>query len=512
MTSNDAPTPSAGPPASGSRRRALGRGPGTAPTSTPPEPHPTGAPVQPDSAVAAPELPAPGAGREVGVGEGGVPGDGEASEAGGWASGDGEESGGVEASGGSGGPDGAEGPRDGAEPGGGEASGDGEEPEDVEGPREGAEPGDGEKSGDGGEPGGSGQPGVGEEPDGVEGPRGGEEPDDGEEPGDGVEPGDGEESGDGGEPGGSGQPGAGDEPDGVEGSRGGEEPDDGEEPGGAVEPGGGEESGDGVFKVRLANFEGPFDLLLQLISKHKLDVTEVALSKVTDEFMAHIRAMGPDWDLDQTTEFLVVAATLLDLKAARLLPSAEVEDEADLALLEARDLLFARLLQYRAYKQIADIFNRRLDEEARRYPRTVGLEPHHAELLPEVVISIGPEGFAKLAVKAMQPKPKPQVYVDHIHAPLVSVQEQARIVIERLKESGEVSFRALVDDTEDTLTVVARFLALLELYREKAVALDQETGLGELMVRWTGGEGEAQPMVTDEFDRPPEPAKEEQKA
>ncbi|MFD5407970.1 segregation and condensation protein A [Streptomyces griseorubiginosus] len=270
-----------------------------------------------------------------------------------------------------------------------------------------------------------------------------------------------------------------------------------------------EEASDGVFKVRLANFEGPFDLLLQLISKHKLDVTEVALSKVTDEFMAYIRAMGPDWDLDETTEFLVVAATLLDLKAARLLPAAEVEDEADLALLEARDLLFARLLQYRAYKQIADIFNGRLDEEARRYPRTVGLEPHHAELLPEVVISIGAEGFAKLAVKAMQPKPKPQVYVDHIHAPLVSVQEQAGIVVARLKELGEASFRLLVEDADGTLTVVARFLALLELYREKAVALDQETALGELVVRWTGGEGDAEPVVTDEFDRPPEPPKEE---
>ncbi|MER6958835.1 segregation/condensation protein A [Streptomyces sp. NPDC000618] len=264
------------------------------------------------------------------------------------------------------------------------------------------------------------------------------------------------------------------------------------------------EPSDGVFKVRLANFEGPFDLLLQLISKHKLDVTEVALSKVTDEFMAHIRAMGPDWDLDQTTEFLVVAATLLDLKAARLLPTAEVEDEADLALLEARDLLFARLLQYRAYKQIADIFTHRLESEARRYPRTVGLEPHHAELLPEVVISIGLEGFAKLAVKAMQPRAKPQVYVDHIHAPLVSVQEQAGIVVARLRELGEASFRTLVDDTNDTLTVVARFLALLELYREKAVALDQETALGELLVRWTGGDGDAQPLVTDEFDRPPE--------
>ncbi|MER6462529.1 segregation/condensation protein A [Streptomyces sp. NPDC001288] len=290
----------------------------------------------------------------------------------------------------------------------------------------------------------------------------------------------------------------------------GSEPGPAERRSAVVEPGPGPEPvADGVFKVRLANFEGPFDLLLQLISKHKMDVTEVALSKVTDEFMAHIRAMGPDWDLDQTTEFLVVAATLLDLKAARLLPAAEVEDEADLALLEARDLLFARLLQYRAYKQIADIFNRRLDEEARRWPRTVGLEPHLAELLPEVVISIGPEGFAKLAVKAMQPRPKPQVYVDHIHAPLVSVQEQARIVVARLRELGEADFRSLVEDTDDTLTVVARFLALLELYREKAVALDQETALGDLIVRWTGGDAQSRPMVTDEFDRPPEPPKED---
>ncbi|WP_043263721.1 segregation/condensation protein A [Streptomyces sp. CT34] len=263
------------------------------------------------------------------------------------------------------------------------------------------------------------------------------------------------------------------------------------------------EGGDGRFTLRLDNFEGPFDLLLQLISKHKLDVTEVALSKVTDEFMAHIRAMGPDWDLDQTTEFLVVAATLLDLKAARLLPAAEVEDEADLALLEARDLLFARLLQYRAYKEIADIFSGRLADEARRHPRTVGLEPQHAELLPEVVISIGAEGFAKLAVKAMQPKARPQVYVDHIHAPLVSVREQAGVLMARLREVGQAGFQELVADAPDTLTVVARFLALLELYRERVVALDQEEALGALTVRWTGAEGAA-PVVTDEFDREPD--------
>ncbi|MEV5379416.1 segregation/condensation protein A [Streptomyces nondiastaticus] len=265
---------------------------------------------------------------------------------------------------------------------------------------------------------------------------------------------------------------------------------------------------DGRFTVRLDNFEGPFDLLLQLIAKHKLDVTEVALSKVTDEFMAHIRAMGPDFDLDQTTEFLVVAATLLDLKAARLLPAAEVEDEADLALLEARDLLFARLLQYRAYKRVTEIFSARLDDEAHRFPRTVGLEPHHAELLPEVVLGIGPERLAELAVKAMRPKPAPQVYVDHIHAPLVSVREQAEVVVARLRGTGRATFGELTGDAPDTLTVVARFLALLELYRERAVALDQDEALGELSVRWTGEEG-AEPLVTDEFDRAPETGPEE---
>ncbi|WP_232110127.1 segregation and condensation protein A [Streptomyces buecherae] len=270
----------------------------------------------------------------------------------------------------------------------------------------------------------------------------------------------------------------------------------------AADGGGEPPADDGRFTVRLANFEGPFDLLLQLISRRKMDVTEVALSQVTDEFMAHIRAMGPDWDLDQTTEFLVVAATLLDLKAARLLPSAEVEDEADLALLEARDLLFARLLQYRAYKRIADIFQERLDGEARRYPRTVGLEAHHAELLPEVVIRIGADGFAKLAVKAMQPKAKPQVYVDHIHAPLVSVREQAEVVIARLRQLGATDFQTLTADAPDTLTVVARFLALLELYRERVITLDQEEALGALRVRWTGAEGE-RPRVTDEFDQQP---------
>ena len=258
----------------------------------------------------------------------------------------------------------------------------------------------------------------------------------------------------------------------------------------------------GGFQVRLDNFEGPFDLLLSLIAKHKLDVTEVSLSRVTDEFIAHIRAMGPDWDLDLASEFLVVAATLLDLKAARLLPVAELEDEEDLALLEARDLLFARLLQYRAYKRIAELFAGRWAAELLSRPRTVGLEPQHAALLPEVVISIGPEAFARLAAKAMEPRPKPVVYVEHIHTSTVSVREQAALVLARLRELGQASFRDLARDAPDVLTVVARFLALLELYRERVLAFDQPEALGELLVQWIGAE-DASVRVTDEFDAPP---------
>ena len=253
------------------------------------------------------------------------------------------------------------------------------------------------------------------------------------------------------------------------------------------------------FRVTLDVFEGPFDLLLGLIAKHKLDVTEVALSRVTDDFIAYIRARGPDWDLGQTTEFLVVASTLLDLKAARLLPTAEVEDEEDLALLEARDLLFARLLQYRAFKQVAAIFGARAAAEGRRHPRAVGLDPRFAGLLPDVVMGLGAEEFAALAARVLAPKPVPTVAVEHIHAPPVSVREQAAVVVERLRRDGTSTFRALTADCEGTLVVVARFLALLELFREGVVGFDQVTPLGELTVRWTGS-GDGRVEVDDEFD------------
>jgi segregation and condensation protein A len=261
----------------------------------------------------------------------------------------------------------------------------------------------------------------------------------------------------------------------------------------------GSPEGDGSFRVRLDNFEGPFDLLLGLISRRQLDVTEVALSQVTDEFISFL-AGSADWDLGQATEFLVVAATLLDLKTARLLPAAEVEDEEDLALLEARDLLFARLLQYRAYKLAAAYFSELERAQARRHGRAVELEPQFAGLLPEVLIGITPERFAELAAAAMRPRPVPVVAIDHVHVTRVSVREQMAILRERLRRHGASTFRALASDCASTLEVVGRFLGLLELYRDGSVAFDQAEALTELRVRWLGANDDGNETTTEGDD------------
>ena len=264
------------------------------------------------------------------------------------------------------------------------------------------------------------------------------------------------------------------------------------------------------FEVHLDNFDGPFDLLLGLISKHKLDVTEIAIAQVTDDFLVYVRALGADWDLGEVSEFLLVAATLLDLKAARLLPAAEVEDDEDLALLEARDLLFARLLQYRAFKDVAKTLAVRIETETKRSPRDVAIEEHLTKLLPELVLGLTPLQFAELAAKALTPKEPPKVRLDHLHNPAVSVREQAALIVDRLRRMQTASFRQLVNDAEGKLVVIARFLALLELFREAAVAFDQVSPLGELTVRWTGADlGE---LEVDEFEGvAAEPAAEEGK-
>jgi segregation and condensation protein A len=228
----------------------------------------------------------------------------------------------------------------------------------------------------------------------------------------------------------------------------------------------------------------------------------VALSVVTDEYIAHITAMKGAWKLDEATEFLVVAATLLDLKAARLLPSGEIDDEEDLALLEARDLLFARLLQYKAYKEIAATFQEWIEAESHRHPRMVALDPQLAALLPEVLIGVGVERFALLATRALTPRTPPLFTISHLYSPAVSVQEEAQRVIAHLRRVGTATFRALVADAAHTLVLVARFLSLLELYKEGVIHFEQVSQLGDLQIRWIGS-AEGEIAVTDEFDREP---------
>ncbi|MGV9414926.1 segregation and condensation protein A [Nocardia sp. NPDC003693] len=267
------------------------------------------------------------------------------------------------------------------------------------------------------------------------------------------------------------------------------------------------------FHLRLTNFQGPFDLLLQLISSRRLDVTEVALHKVTDEFIAYTKALTAsmsgeqglraDKILDVTTEFLVVAATLLDLKAARLLPSGEVSDEDDLELLEARDLLFARLLQYRAFKQVAELLGELEAAALQRYPRAVSLEERYLELLPDVTLGVDAAGFAEVAATAFTPRPVPTVGLDHIHQHSVSVAEQAALVLEMLKSRGAggwTSFTELCADCEVAVQIVARFLALLELYRGKTIEFDQPDPLGPLAISWIGelADQPAEPVTIEE--------------
>lgn len=242
------------------------------------------------------------------------------------------------------------------------------------------------------------------------------------------------------------------------------------------------------FRVTLDDFDGPFDLLLSLITKRELDITEVSLSVVTDEFLAYLRAMEQDGSidaLDQASEFLVVAVTLLDLKIASLLPQGELVDAEDVALLEARDLLFARLLQYRAFKEVSAWFSRRLEEESTRHTRSVRLEDQYRVQAPELVWTLSLDDFAALALLAFTPKEVPVVGLDHLHAPLVSIREQAAHVVAMLRRGEPVTFRQLIAGADAKGVIVARFLALLELYRHAAVGFEQVEPLGELTVRWT---------------------------
>ncbi|WP_298744946.1 ScpA family protein [uncultured Microbacterium sp.] len=262
-------------------------------------------------------------------------------------------------------------------------------------------------------------------------------------------------------------------------------------------------SDDAVFRVSLAGFDGPFDLLLSLISQHELDITEVALSKVTDEFIAYLKNLDADEELEQASEFLVVAVTLLDMKVAGLLPQGELVDAESVALLEARDLLFARLLQYRAFKEVSAWFSRCLQREDRRHTRSVRLDEKYRRAVPELVWTLSADDFAAIALLAFAPKEIPHVGLDHLHAPLVSIREQAAIVVTLLRDAGTLNFRELVAGVAQSGIVVARFLAVLELYRHAALSFEQLEPLGELTLRWTAERWSEENLATlgADYDR-----------
>ncbi|MDJ1115079.1 ScpA family protein [Microbacterium sp. LX3-4] len=253
----------------------------------------------------------------------------------------------------------------------------------------------------------------------------------------------------------------------------------------------------------MSNFDGPFDLLLTLISKHEMDITEVSLSRVTDEFLSYLRGLEDDAELDQASEFLVVAATLLDMKVAGLLPQGELVDAESVALLEARDLLFARLLQYRAFKEVSAWFSRCLEREAKRHVRAVRLDEKHRRAVPELVWTLSPDDFAAIAMLAFAPKEIPHVGLDHLHAPLVSIREQAAIVVTLLRDAGQLNFRELVAGVDQAGIVVARFIAVLELYRHAALSFEQLEPLGELTLRWTAERWSTENLATlgADYDR-----------
>ena len=258
------------------------------------------------------------------------------------------------------------------------------------------------------------------------------------------------------------------------------------------------------FHVHLENFSGPFDLLLSLISKHKMDITEVALATVTDEFIAYIRMADFDEvagntllsknarrNLGMASEFLLIAATLLDLKAARLLPTTDQDTEDALELLEARDVLFTKLLQYRAFKHLSQEFSERLEQQSASIPRATRLDPELAGLLPPLVWNLSPARLSLLAQQALGERQEiapPQVSVAHLHGSSLSVTDEAPTVISKLRAAGTLTFTELVVETDDQLVIVIRFLILLELFREAQITFQQTSALAPLSITWVGTE------------------------
>lgn len=253
-----------------------------------------------------------------------------------------------------------------------------------------------------------------------------------------------------------------------------------------------------AYQVKLQVFEGPFDLLLHLIAKRELDIYEVSLASITEEYLDYIKSMQ-ELDLEVATEFLIVAATLIEIKAARLLPGPPVDEESALALSE-RDLLIARLLEYRAFKDAAGRLASMIAENAGFVGRAAGPGREFDHLCPDLLARVKPADLAAIAARALSPKPLVALDLSHITPIRASVAEAIATVLAVLADRPAVTFRELTKGCPTRIDVVVRFLAVLELFKRGEAEIDQTENFGEIRVRRGSGDARADLAVVDEYD------------
>ncbi len=243
-----------------------------------------------------------------------------------------------------------------------------------------------------------------------------------------------------------------------------------------------------AYEVRTPVFEGPFDLLLHLITREQVELYDVSISRIVDGFLAHLDQLG-HVELETATEFLLIAATLVELKTRRLLPGRdEVDIDEELGLWEERDLLLARLVECKTFKDAARSLEDLALHAARSLPRVAGVDERFSSLVPDLLAGVTPADLRAAFVSALTPRPAPRIDLEHVAPIGISVEEVVAELVEELPRVGQTTFARLTEALADRLAVVVRFLAVLELYKEGAVELDQPTSFGELRITWLGEE------------------------
>ena len=248
-----------------------------------------------------------------------------------------------------------------------------------------------------------------------------------------------------------------------------------------------------AYEVQTTGFEGPFDLLLHLIIGEQVDLYEISLSRIVDAYLLELDKMGQaeHLDLEVATEFLLIAATLVELKTRRLLPDdSQVDLDDELALWEERDLLLARLVECKTFKDAAVLLSRLADDASRSFPRTAGLDERYLDLAPDLLAGVTAADLQAAMLRALAPKPVPRVDLEHVAPSRMSVTEAVAELVDELPRVGRISFRDLTGSLVERLEVVVRFLAVLELYKQGLVELDQPTTFGELTITWLHAEAD----------------------